>query len=126
MSTQILIKKAAKHALIKTAIEEWLRIDGKRARAAIKYIREVTSQDMNKNGSYDFEDPESAEHKESFLQFRFPADLFYILRGVIPGWGDDDADIKELVVLFPDLMPREMRNRLRGTGPNRRKIEREV
>lgn len=114
MSIQIQVKRAARKALIETAIKEWRLLDPKGVKKVMQYIREITAQDIKSSGQY--------EGDTGFIQFRLPKDLFWILRAVIPGWGDDDADIKELVTMFPDMMPREMKQRLRGTGNNRRRI----
>jgi hypothetical protein len=99
------MKRAARHEIYREVLEEWLRRSPGQARETIRYIKEVTAQDV-RDGKW------QATDAGAQLQIRFPSDLFFLLRACIPGWGDDNADLKEFLREFPDLIPAAMRKRI--------------
>lgn len=105
----ILIKHAAKRQLVRDVVEQWYRKDPALAREIVRYIREITAQDWNpRTGEWN---QNKVDKRDGFLKIRFPTDLFFMLRAVMPDWGDDDADIKDLIRECPDLIPKQMHNR---------------
>jgi len=106
----VLVKRAAERTIISDILEEWHRRDPRAAKEAIRFIREVTAQDIHSSGKY--KDMGSEDSADGHVKLRFPATLFWAIRRIFPKWGDDDADIRTLVTDFPDLMPRAMRKRI--------------
>lgn len=109
MSTQILMRGAARRNIIRDVLQQWYRMDPKEAKAAIKMIKEQTAADVHSSGKYRDRDGDKVEGQ---CKYRFPATLFWALRRIWPEWGDDEQDVKDLIRDFPDLMPREMRARI--------------
>lgn len=103
MSVQILMRCAARHELYKEALEEWLRRSPGEARETIRYIRDITAQDV-RNGKW--------EEADVMVSVRFPSTLFFLLRRLIPGWGDDSQDMRDFLREFPDLIPPAMQKRI--------------
>jgi hypothetical protein len=103
----ILIKQAAKRQLVKEVMLEWYRQKPKQAKEIIKFIQECTFQDYNPTtGAWRGEGDDLG-----YCKVRFPQELFLHLRAVIPGWGDDDADLKDFFREFPDMIPKNLKRR---------------
>lgn len=103
MHPQILMRNAARRELYKEAVERWYRMDPGQAREAIRYIRDITAQDV-RNGKWEDEDV--------MVSVRFPSDLFFLIRGLIDGWGDNSDDMRDFLREFPDIIPVAMQRRI--------------
>lgn len=103
------IRTAARHEIYKECVHEWFSRDPGQAQETVRFIREVTAQDL-RDGKWENDDGAAVQ-----LSVRFPSDLFFILRQALPGpppWGDDDRDMRDFLREFPDLIPPAMQKRI--------------
>lgn len=96
MPLTIINRNAAKTRLIHRIAIEWMARDPAGAREAALAVKEFTKADIHKNGK--------CKGGSGYISVRMPSELWQMLRIAMPGFGNDDRDLRLLSQEFPDLI----------------------
>lgn len=101
MSFQVLVKNRAKRELIREIAAAWIAVSPVEAKEAAQQLKKLYASQYRKNGGY----RKGVRDQYGYVKVRIPSTLFHLLRKFIPGFLDDDADLRMLCREFPDLIP---------------------